>query len=107
MQRCCHEFRALLAELITAEAAAEKAEDGKTVLNSWSTAKRLLKADSRYKKIPRKDREVLWQRHVEEVQRKQESGDGNRDNKHGDLKSRKAIDSGRLATGSRRDYDRR
>ncbi|KAI4302110.1 hypothetical protein MLD38_037896 [Melastoma candidum] len=106
-ERCCQEYRALLAEVITVEAAAEKTEDGKTVFNSWSTAKRLLKDDPRYKKIPRKDGESLWQRHVEEVRQKLESGDDEQDEKRGDPKSRKAVDSGRLAAGSRRDHDRR
>ncbi|GMH07074.1 hypothetical protein Nepgr_008914 [Nepenthes gracilis] len=38
-ERCVHEFRALLVEVITPEAAVQETEDGKTVLNSWSTAK--------------------------------------------------------------------
>lgn len=71
-KRCVHEFRTLLAETITAEAAAQETEDGKTVFNSWSTAKRLLKADPRYAKMPRKERESLWRRHVDDVQRRQQ-----------------------------------
>ncbi|KAM7469951.1 hypothetical protein LguiA_008134 [Lonicera macranthoides] len=71
-ERCVHEFRTLLTETITAEAAAQETEDGKTVFNSWSTAKRLLKADTRYAKMPRKERESLWRRHVDEVQRRQQ-----------------------------------
>ncbi|KAG6763900.1 hypothetical protein POTOM_031347 [Populus tomentosa] len=61
----------LKTEVIIAEAAARKAEDGKTVLDSWSTAKRLLKPDPRYNKMPRKERETLWRRYAGEMLRKQ------------------------------------
>ncbi|CAI0405101.1 unnamed protein product [Linum tenue] len=66
-ERCVQDYKALLAEVITVEAAADKMEDGKTVLDSWSTAKRLLKADPRYNKIHRKERESLWRRHADEM----------------------------------------
>ncbi|GJZ93521.1 pre-mRNA-processing protein 40C isoform X1 [Tanacetum coccineum] len=68
--RCAHEYKALLADVITTDAAAKDYEDGKTVFNSWSTAKRLLKDDVRYNKMPRKDMESLWLRHVDDLQRK-------------------------------------
>ncbi|KAL8139925.1 hypothetical protein V2J09_005946 [Rumex salicifolius] len=84
-ERCTCEFKALLAEVITVETAAEKTEDGKTVLTSWSTAKHLLKSDNRYKKLSGKERETLWRRHAEEVQRKDKDG------KNGDLES-KSLD---------------
>lgn len=82
-------------------------EDGKTLLNSWSTAKRLLKPDPRYNKMPRKERETLWRRYVEEMQRKQKSGDDDREEKNVDAKGRSAANSGRLPTGSRRAHDQR
>ncbi|XP_061985597.1 pre-mRNA-processing protein 40C-like isoform X3 [Populus nigra] len=47
-ERCTNVFKDLLAEVIIAEAAAQKTEDGKTALDSWSTAKRLLKPDSHF-----------------------------------------------------------
>lgn len=72
-QRSAQEFKALLAEVITVEACSRETEDGKTVGNSWSTAKQLLKADPRYSKMPRKDRESLWRRYVEDIQRRQKS----------------------------------
>ncbi|KAK4421725.1 Pre-processing protein 40C [Sesamum alatum] len=70
-ERCVVEFKALLMEVITADAAAQETQDGKTAMTSWSTAKQLLKNDPRYNKMPRKERESLWRRHSEEIQRKQ------------------------------------
>lgn len=75
LQRCAREFRALLAEVITGEAASHVAEDGKTVVNSWTVAKELLKPDPRYSKMPRKDRESLWRRHVDDITRKRKRSD--------------------------------
>ncbi|CAN6463444.1 unnamed protein product [Victoria cruziana] len=74
-ERCAREFRALLAEVITGEAASHVAEDGKTVVNSWTVAKELLKPDPRYSKMPRKDRESLWRRHVDDITRKRKRSD--------------------------------
>lgn len=106
-ERCAHDFRGLLTEVITAEAAAQETEDRKTVLNSWSTAKRLLKPDPRYNKMPRKEREALWRRYAEEMQRKHKSSlDQNEDN-HKDSKSRSSTDGGRPPSSSRRNQERR
>ncbi|XP_076890524.1 uncharacterized protein LOC143541637 [Bidens hawaiensis] len=68
--RCANEYKALLGEVITTHAATKEYEDGKTVFTSWSTARQLLKDDTRYNKMPRKDRESLWRRHVEDLQRR-------------------------------------
>ncbi|WCJ41921.1 pre-mRNA-processing protein 40C [Euphorbia peplus] len=107
-ERCTHDFKALMAEAINAEAAAQKTEDGKTVLDSWSTAKRLLKPDPRYNKMPRKERESLWRRYAEDMLRKQKTAlDQKEDNKHTDPKSKTSNDSGRHQSGSRRTHDRR
>lgn len=73
VQRCVNDFRTLLAEVVTVEAAAAKNDDGKTVLNSWSEAKLLLKPDPRYSKMPSKDRESLWRRHTEDILRRPKS----------------------------------
>lgn len=73
VQRCVNDFRTLLAEVVTVEAAAAKNDDGKTVLNSWSEAKLLLKPDPRYSKMPSKDRESLWRRHTEDMLRRPKS----------------------------------
>ncbi|KAJ4839439.1 Pre-mRNA-processing protein 40C [Turnera subulata] len=105
-ERCSSDFKALLAEVITAEAAAQKTEDGKTVLDSWSTAKRLLKSDARYNKMPRKERETLWRRYVEDMSRKQKAGQDQED-KQTDPKGRNSMDSGRYGSASRRFHDRR
>ncbi|CAL9775486.1 unnamed protein product [Musa acuminata subsp. burmannicoides] len=72
-ERCVNDFRTLLAEVVTVEAAAAKNDDGKTVLNSWSEAKLLLKPDPRYSKMPSKDRESLWRRHTEDMLRRPKS----------------------------------
>lgn len=91
-----------MAEVLTTAAAAQETEDGKTVLNSWSTAKRLLKPDPRYKKMPRKEREVLWRRYAEDMLRKQKLEVDNRGDKKLDLKSRSFVDPGRSSSGLRR-----
>ncbi|XP_050275850.1 pre-mRNA-processing protein 40C isoform X2 [Quercus robur] len=105
-ERCAQEFRSLLAEVLTAEASAQDTENGKTVLNSWSTAKRLLKPDPRYNKIPRKEKEVLWRRYADEMLRKQKLALDQKEEKHVELKSRSSVDSGRFLSGSRT-YERR
>ncbi|KAJ6720753.1 TRANSCRIPTION ELONGATION REGULATOR 1 [Salix viminalis] len=106
-ERCTNDFKTLLAEVITAETVAQKTEDGKTVLDSWSTAKRLLKPDTRYSKMPRKERETLWRRYAEEMLRKQKSQQDKKEDKHTDSKNRSANESGRYQSGSRRTNDRR
>ncbi|CAB4295957.1 unnamed protein product [Prunus armeniaca] len=106
-ERCAHEFRALLAEVLTAEAASQETEDGKTVLNSWSTAKRLLKSDPRYNKMARKEKEVLWRRYSEEMLRKQKSALDHKEDRKTDAKSRSSVDGGRVPFGSRGTHDRR
>ncbi|KAJ0095635.1 hypothetical protein Patl1_15737 [Pistacia atlantica] len=103
-ERGVQDFRALLAEVITAEAAAQETEDGKTVVNSWSTAKRLLKPDPRYNKMPRKEREVLWRRYAEDMLRKHKSTLEQDEDRYKDTKSRS---SGRSTPGSRRNHERR
>ncbi|KAI3673939.1 hypothetical protein L6452_40070 [Arctium lappa] len=103
--RFAHEFKALLAVVITTDAGAKEYEDGKTVLSSWSTSKRLLKDDTRYNKMSRKDRESLWRRHVEELQRRRTSVvDQELSEKHGDVRT---VDSRKHLSGSRRIHDRR
>lgn len=94
-ERCTHDYKALLVEVITVEASARETEDRKTVLNSWSTAKHFMKADPRYTKMPRKDREALWRRHVEEIQRKQKVSPERRDEKHSELRHKSSTDLGR------------
>lgn len=69
LQRCVTEYKALLREVITAEAAQE-IKDGKSVITSWSTAKQVLKGDPRYNKMARKERESLWRRHSDDIHRK-------------------------------------
>lgn len=96
-----------MAEVINGEAAVQKTEDGKTALDSWSTAKRLLKADPRYNKMPRKEREVLWRRYAEDMLKKHKASLDQKDDKHTDSKSKSFNDSGRHLSGSRRTHDRR
>ncbi|XP_021724656.1 pre-mRNA-processing protein 40C-like isoform X2 [Chenopodium quinoa] len=104
-ERCAHDFRALLAEVITPEAATKETEDGRTVLSSWSTAKRFLKSDPRYSKMPRKDREALWKRHAEEMQRKQKDAAEQKGEKYNESKSRNSNDSVRPSSASRSGQD--
>lgn len=89
------------------EAAAQETDDGKTVLTSWSTAKLLMKSDARYTKMPRKDRESLWRRHVEEIQRRQKPAIDQETEKHKEPKNRSSVDSVKHLSGSRRTRDRR
>ncbi|KAL0368564.1 UNVERIFIED_CONTAM: Pre-processing protein 40C [Sesamum calycinum] len=105
--RCAVEFKALLMEVITADAAAQEAQDGKTPITSWSTAKQLLKNDPRYNKMPRKERESLWRRHADEIQRKQKKVHDQEGEKPAEGKSRTSVDSGKHLSGSRRAHDRR
>ncbi|KAK9115603.1 hypothetical protein Sjap_014550 [Stephania japonica] len=108
-ERCTHEFRSLLSEVLTVEAAAQVMEDGKTVITSWSTAKQLLKPDPRYSKIPRKEKESLWRRYAEEMLQKQNSvPDTNEDKLYAETKGRSSFDSRkRSPSGSRRTHGRR
>ncbi|KAK7258065.1 hypothetical protein RIF29_32476 [Crotalaria pallida] len=111
-ERCANEFRSLLAEVLTVEAASRETEDGKTVLNSWSTAKRVLKSDPRYNKVPRKEREALWSRYAEDVLRRQKSSHDAREEKHTDSKGRDAKgrnhhESAKFPSESRRSIERR
>ncbi|CAM8954053.1 unnamed protein product [Rhodiola kirilowii] len=70
LERCASDFKVLLTEALTGEVASHESEDGKTVYNSWSTAKEFLRNDPRYAKMPRKEREILWRRYAESMQRK-------------------------------------
>ena len=97
----------MLSEVLTAEAATQETEDGKTVLTSWSTAKRLLRSDTRYIKMPRKDKESVWRRYSEEMLRKQKLAQDQTEEKHTEVKGRNSVDSGRFPSGSRRAHERR
>ncbi|XP_073143093.1 pre-mRNA-processing protein 40C isoform X2 [Henckelia pumila] len=103
-ERCALEFRALLMEVVTVEAATQETQEGKTILNSWSTAKQLLKSDPRYKKMRRKERESLWRRHAEDIQRKQKSLNDQDAERHAEPKTRNSVDSGKHVSGSRRTH---
>ena len=106
-QRCAHEFRVLLAEVLTSDAASQETNDGKTVLNSWSTAKRLLKSDPRYNKVPRKEREALWRRYAEDMLRRQKASHDSREEKHTDAEGRNYLESSKHPFESGRSYERR
>ncbi|KAF9624019.1 hypothetical protein IFM89_007717 [Coptis chinensis] len=106
-ERCTREFQTLLAEVITTEAAAQVSEDAKSALTSWSTAKRVLKPDPRYSKMPRKDRESLWRRYAEEFQQKRKSAsEPVGDKLNAEKRGRNSLDSGSPAV-SRRVRERR
>ncbi|XP_057478904.1 pre-mRNA-processing protein 40C isoform X1 [Actinidia eriantha] len=105
-ERCVYEFRGLLSDVLTSEVAAQETDDGKTAITSWSTAKRLLKADPRYTKMARKERESLWRKHVEEMQRRQQkSAVGDKEggvNKRAETRSRRSVDYGKYLSGGSR-----
>ncbi|XP_073112719.1 pre-mRNA-processing protein 40C isoform X2 [Elaeis guineensis] len=94
-ERCARGFRLLLSEVITAEAAAQTTDDGKTILNSWSEAKRLLKPDPRYSKMPGKDREYLWRRYAEDMMRKQKPASDPKEKPDTDGRNRTSSDFSR------------
>ncbi|XP_059649866.1 pre-mRNA-processing protein 40C isoform X2 [Cornus florida] len=106
-ERSVYDFRALLADVITTETAAQAMEDGKTILTSWSTAKRLLKADPRYAKMPRKERESQWRRYAEDLQRRLRLVLDQEEEKLTDARSRSSIDSRKYLSGSRLSHERR
>lgn len=85
-ERCARDFKALLVEVLSSEAASQQTEDAKTVLNSWSTAKQVLKSDIRYSKMPRDDREVIWRRYAEDILRKQNQDSPQKEEKQRDYK---------------------
>lgn len=70
MQRSERDYRTLLAEVMTLDAAKKQTEDGKSILNSWTETKKLIKDDPRYSKMPRRDRETWWRRYADDLQRK-------------------------------------
>lgn len=101
LQRCANEFRTLLSEAFTAEVVSQVSEDGKTVLNSWTMAKRTLKPDPRYSKLPRKEREALWRRYADDTLRKQKSANDHKVEKHSNSKSRSTNVAGKLPSKPR------
>ncbi|XP_020525339.1 pre-mRNA-processing protein 40C [Amborella trichopoda] len=107
-ERCAREFRSLLAEVITPEAAAQASEDGKTLLNSWSTAKKLLRPDPRYEKMPRRERESLWQRYAEDMDRRQRAASEQKEEKTNiDDPSRRPAGSSKSSPSVRRSHGRK
>ncbi|RLN39631.1 pre-mRNA-processing protein 40C [Panicum miliaceum] len=74
-ERCVRDFRALLSEVITPEVAARATDEGKTVINSWSEAKCLLRSDPRFNKLASKDRESIWRRYADDLTRKLKQSD--------------------------------
>lgn len=101
-ERCVREYRSLLADVITMDMATKDLEDGKNILTSWSEAKRLLKPDQRYARMPRRERELWWRRYADDVQRrvKVTGSERNEDKPNVD-------DSGKRSPGVRKNQSRR
>ena len=97
----------MLAEVITTEAAARMSDDGKNVLNSWTEAKRLLKPDPRYSKMPRKDRESLWSRHADDMIRKQKSVADSKEEERPDKEAKDKYSADFSRRSPRRSHGRR
>ncbi|KAK3153967.1 hypothetical protein QOZ80_2BG0183970 [Eleusine coracana subsp. coracana] len=74
-ERRVRDFRALLSEVITPEAAMRATDEGKTAVNSWTEAKGLLRSDPRYNKLASKDRESIWRRYADDLTRKLKQSD--------------------------------
>lgn len=104
-ERCARDYRALLAEILTADSVARSTENEKNILNSWSETKRVLRLDPRYSKMPRKDREALWLRYVEDMMRKQKAGTNPKDKFDSEGKSRSPAVT--LRRSPRRSHGRR
>lgn len=68
--------------------------------------KRLLKSDPRYNKVPRKEREVLWRRYVDDKLRRKKSAHDPREEKH-DAKGKNSLESANLPLESGRSLERR
>ncbi|OAY63514.1 Pre-mRNA-processing protein 40C [Ananas comosus] len=104
-ERCAREYRTLLSEIITPEAAAQPADDGKTVLTSWSEAKRILKPDPRYSKLPSKDRESIWRRYADDMIRKQKQKSDSKEKPDTNGRNRTSTDPSRRSNGRRKLFD--
>uniref|UniRef100_A0A0C9QX05 TSA: Wollemia nobilis Ref_Wollemi_Transcript_2281_3725 transcribed RNA sequence n=1 Tax=Wollemia nobilis TaxID=56998 RepID=A0A0C9QX05_9CONI len=109
-ERCVREYRSLLADVIVVDATMKNLEDGKNILTSWSEAKRVLKPDPRYSKMPRRERELWWRRYAEDVQRRMKltAPDKNENKPTADGTNKLAsADPGKRSPGSRRNSSRR
>lgn len=103
-ERALRDYRALLAEAMVSDAASKQNEEGKSMLNSWSEAKKHLKSDPRYGKMPRGDREAWWRRYAEDIQRKTKAGlDSSKEERHIGTEGGKAAGQ----EGSRRSTSRK
>ncbi|KAK1326826.1 Pre-mRNA-processing protein 40C [Acorus calamus] len=106
-ERLEKDFCTLLSEVITPEAASQTTEDGKTILTSWSAAKRLLRSDPRYLKLSSKDRESLWNRYADKMQRKMKLESGaNAEKPNTEIRHRTSSESARRSP-RRNNYGRR
>lgn len=110
-QRALRDYRALLADVMGTDAATKENEDGKSILNSWSEAKKHFKSDPRYGKMPRADREAWWRRYAEDLQRKVKAGSNSaKEERHVTKDERySGPEGGKVAAleGSRRSSSRR
>lgn len=103
-ERCVREYRGLLADVLATDAATKQNEEGKTILNSWSEAKKLLKSDPRYSKMPRRERESWWRRYAEDMQhRLKVVPDPAKEERHSGLEGGKGVP----LEGSKRSSSRR
>ncbi|MCO5606517.1 hypothetical protein L7F22_060705 [Adiantum nelumboides] len=103
-ERALHDFRVLLADAMATDAASKQNEEGKSMLNSWSEAKKHLKSDPRYGRMPRGDRESWWRRYAEDLQRKSKAGsNSSKEERHSGAEVGKAA----ALEGSRRSSSHR
>ncbi|GJM84851.1 hypothetical protein PR202_ga00561 [Eleusine coracana subsp. coracana] len=90
-ERRVRDFRALLSEVITPEAAMRATDEGKTAVNSWTEAKGLLRSDPRYNKLASKDRELIWRRYADDLTRKLKQSD-TKEKSDTDVRQRRSSD---------------
>ena len=64
-------------------------------------AKRILKPDPRYGKVPRKEREALWRRYADDTVRKQKLANDHKGEKYNDYKNRATTDAGKFPSKPR------
>ncbi|KAI5072388.1 hypothetical protein GOP47_0012996 [Adiantum capillus-veneris] len=103
-ERALRDYRALLADTMATDAASKQNEEGKSMLNSWSEAKKHLKCDPRYGKMPRDDREAWWRRYAEDIQRKSKAGsNSSKEERHSGAEGGKTA----ALEGNRRSSSRR
>ncbi|GBG69078.1 hypothetical protein CBR_g3777 [Chara braunii] len=97
-EKCEREYMQLLSEELSYDLAIRLDRDGKTIFNSWTEARKVLKTDLRYQRFPRKDRESFYRKYIEDLHRRLRRGATN-DGGPGDMTAR---EEGEIGNGTGR-----